>query len=170
MHNSFLACVLSYHNLKWENTSTFSHSEIMWPKVYLIPLLPQKRNSLVKGWIVRVLEILRFPFTTQLHQLQQPCLLPDAWSHKPTAAHKRHRRLARAQLLDQTQPHLCSGCWSTPLAGNPVKHVQNGEQSVCQEAESARTGGSTVRSHESFAKLCFEGDLQLESPLGANSS
>lgn len=49
MHNSFLACVLSYHNLKRENTSTISHSEIMWPKVYLIPLLPQKRNSLVKG-------------------------------------------------------------------------------------------------------------------------
>lgn len=170
MHNSFLACVLSYHNLKRENTFTFSHSEIMWPKVYLIPLLPQKRSSLVKGWVVPAFEIPRFPFTTQLHQLQQPCLLPDAWSHKPTAAHKRHWRLDRVQLLDQTQPQLCSGCWSTPLAGNPVKHGQNGKQSVCQEVESVQTGGSTVQSQESFAKLCFEADLQLESPLGANSS
>lgn len=170
MHNSFLACILSYHNLKRENTSTLSHSEITWPKVHLIPLLPQKRNSLVKGWAVCVFEIPRFPFTTQLHQLQQPCLLPDAWSHKTTAAHKRHRRLARAQLLDQTQPQLCSGCWSTPPAGNPVKHVQNGEQSVCQEMESVRTGGSTVQSHDRFAKLCFEADLQLENPLGANRS
>lgn len=169
MHNSFLACVFSYHNLKRENTSTFSCPEIMWPKVYLIPLLPQKKNSLVKGWAVRVLEIPRLPFTTQLHQPQQPCLLPDAWSHKPTAAHKRHRRLARDQLLHQPQPQLCSGCWS-PLGGNPVKHVQNGEQPACQETESAWTGGSTVHRHERFAKLSFGADLQLESPLGANSS
>lgn len=79
MHNSFLACVLIYHNLQPENTYFyFFQSEIIWPK---IPLLPQKRNSLVKGWVVCVFVISRFPFITQLHQLEEPCLLPDAWSH-----------------------------------------------------------------------------------------
>lgn len=70
----------------------FFHSEIIWPKVYLIFPLPQKRNSLVKDWVVCIFEKSRFPFTTQLHRLKQPCLMPNAWSRSPTAAHKRHRR------------------------------------------------------------------------------
>lgn len=93
-------------------TSTFFHSKIIWPKVYLIALLPQKRNSLVKGWVVCVFEISRFPFTTQLHWLEQPCLLPDAWSHSPAAAHKRH---GQPGLDFSTRPSLSSALATNPL-------------------------------------------------------
>lgn len=84
-HVSLVTTICSQKTL----TSTFFHSEIIWPKVYLIPLLPQKRSSFVKGWAVCVFEIPRFPFTTQLHRLgaarsaarrlePQPCSCPQA--------------------------------------------------------------------------------------------
>lgn len=158
MHNSFLACVLSYHNLQPENTYFyfFFHSEIIWPKVYLIPLLPQERKSLVKGWVVCVFEIWMFPFTTQLHRFEQLCPLPGAWSHSPAAAHE-HR--GRPGLDFSTRPSLRSSALATDpllLQGNPVKHRQNGEPPLCQEMESMQTRGPQRRAMSTLRRCALE--------------
>lgn len=119
MHNSFLACVLSYHNLKRENTSTFSHSEIMWPKAYLTPLLPEKRSSLVKGWAVRVPEIPRFHLPRSCPSSSRPacCQAPGATNHSCPQA-------SSATGQGSTSPPEPASALLRllihPLAGNPV--------------------------------------------------
>lgn len=113
MHNSFLACVLSYHKLKRENTSTFSHSEIMWSKVYLIFLLSQKRNSLVKSWVYMCLRYQGFHLPHSFTNSSSPacCQMPgDTNPQLPTMFIG-----DRPGLNFSTRLSLCSALTADPL-------------------------------------------------------
>lgn len=148
-----MACVLSYHNMQPENTFTFFCSGIIWPKVYLISLFLQKINSVVKGWVWCVFETSRFPFTTQPHWLKQPCLLPDAWSHRFAAA-QRHQGWPGLDFW--TSPSLGSALATSPLL------LQEILWSMCKMEKHAKRWsqhGMRRRKHSTETWTLYKGGL-----------
>lgn len=153
-------------------TSTFFHSEIIWPKVYLIPLLPQKRNSLVKGCLYVCLTYEGFHLQHSCTDWNSPacCRMPGA------AVQQQPANVTGGQVLSSQLDTALTLLWSLIFSFYRNSYNACAEQwasSLClfcaKRWSWCRWGWSAVQNPEHFAEVFFGADLWLESPLGAHS-